>query len=130
MTLASCMAAKPNRAEVAPEPTSQPVLASDPTMEAAVEMVFDAKYEQAAKLLDQLATGYEAANLPNRAAESAFWLGYCREKSGNFPEAAKQYRRVMEKYPQSEAARKAQDRLDGLGPQTPPPSTGPSLPVR
>ena len=60
------------------------------------------------------AAGYETAQEPRHASESIFWLGYCKEKTGNPGEAARCYRRVMEKYPQSEAAKLAQDRLDGL----------------
>jgi hypothetical protein len=120
MMLASCSSGyspMPLAHEVDTQPSTQAAIASDPTMEAAIEMIFDSKYADAAKLLEQLVAGYEAANEPRHASESVFWLGYCREKSGNPGEAAKHYRHVMEKYPQSEAARKAQDRLDGLAPQ-------------
>ena len=121
MMLASCMAMgkrqEPPSPDVVHQPSTQAAIASDPTMEAAIEMIFDSKYAEAAKLLEQLVAGYEAAKEPRHASESVFWLGYCKEKSGNPGEAAKHYRHVMDKYPQTEAARKAQDRLDGLGPQ-------------
>jgi TolA-binding protein len=120
--LGSCAnAMKPGENVVPPdislEPTTHPFVSTDATQEAAIEMILDGKYADAGRILEQLAAGYESVKDARRAAEAMFWLGYCKEKSGDRGEAARCYRRVMEHYPQTGAAGHAQDRLDGLGPQ-------------
>ena len=115
--LASCASMQPlmRSPETAPAGPTHIVLATDPTVDTAIEMILDGRYADASKLLDQLIVMYESARDARHAAESIFWLGYCKEKSGNPADAAKYYRRVMERYPATDAARNAQDRLDGLG---------------
>ena len=117
--LCSCMANSPQNASPGMD-AQTPVhvaLPTDPTLEVAIEMVFDGKYADASKILEQLSVTYESAKDSRQAAESIFWLGYCKEKSGNPAAAAACYRRAIERYPQTAAARNAQDRLDSLGPQ-------------
>jgi TolA-binding protein len=92
-------------------------LSTDPTLENAIEMVMDGKYADAIKILEPLAVSYESSGDSRQAAESTFWLGYCKEKSGKSADAAACYRRAIERYPQTAGARNAQDRLDSLGPQ-------------
>ncbi len=103
--------------EINLEPTTHSALATDSTMDDAIEMILDGKYADAGRILDQLAATYESVKDAQRASEAIFWLGYCQEKSGNRGDAAKCYRRVMERYPATGAAGNAQDRLDSLGPQ-------------
>ncbi len=119
VTVGACSAA--DRAPTAPvvsAPESRPAraVATDPAFDHVLDMIIAGQYQQAAAALEQLSGAYEVAKEPRRASESLFWLGFCKEKTGNPGEAARCYRRVMEKYSQTEAARLAQDRIDGLGP--------------
>ena len=52
----------------------------------------------------------------DRAAESAFWLGFCHEKLGRIPEARQSYQLVLRDYKNSPAARRAAERLAALPP--------------
>jgi tetratricopeptide (TPR) repeat protein len=80
--------------------------------DAAVEMVVQARYEEAADkfvgLLPRLAGD------PPRAAEGAFWLGYCRQKQGRAAEAIVLYQQVVADYPDTPAARQAARRLAAM----------------
>lgn len=119
--LVSCAMA-PLAAPAPPSPESHSqnthsVLSNDHSLENAIEMVMDGKYADASRVLEQLAVVYDSAKDSAQAAEATFWMGYCKEKSGNRGEAAACYRRTIERYPQTAAARNAQDRLDALGPQ-------------
>lgn len=118
-TLVSCAVMKQPSApgETWLHSTTRSADSTEPTLDTAIEMILDGRYADASKLLEPLIVGYESAKDSHRAAESTFWLGYCKEKSGNSGDAAACYRRVIERYPQTDAARNAQDRLDGLGPQ-------------
>ena len=98
-------------------PNTHLASSTDPTLETAIAMVMDGKYADASKILEPLIVACETSGDLRQAAESTFWLGYCKEKSGKSAEAAAFYRRVIERYPQTAAARTAQDRLDALGPQ-------------
>ncbi len=76
-------------------------------LDAAIELVAELKYkEAAAKLTPMTATFAKAGDKP-KAAEANFWLGYCREKLGNTEEAHKLYDLVARKYPDTPAARQA-----------------------
>ena len=54
-----------------------------------------------------------------RAAECAFWHGYCREKLGDRRQAAIIYRGLLDVYPRTPAAAQAARRLAALQPRTP-----------
>lgn len=95
-------------------PAAHAPLAGDPALDAAIELVAQGKYAQAQQNLELLAGGYETANEPRHASEAFFWLGFCKEKIGSKPEATKLYRLLMDKYPQTEAARMAVARLDAM----------------
>jgi TolA-binding protein len=95
-------------------PTTQPVIAGDPALDGAVDLVMRGQYFEAAKVLERLVGGYRADAEPLHSSQAMYWLGYCKEKTGNPAEAAKWYRQVIARYPTMEAARLAQDRLDGL----------------
>ena len=101
----------PMRPAVATMPTTAAV---EPTLEGAIQLVFDGQYSEAARLLEKLSAGYEAAGEALRGSQAMFWLGYCKEKTGDPGGAGQWYRKVMARHPQTEAARLAQDRLDGL----------------
>jgi TolA-binding protein len=119
-TLVSCMNAPMSpgiREAIGSSQTAHLAPSTDHAMENAIEMVMDGKYADASKILEPLVVTSESAGDLRQAAEATFWLGYCKEKSGRSAEAAAFYRRAIERYPQTAAARNAQDRLDALGPQ-------------
>ncbi|MFH1733020.1 MAG: tetratricopeptide repeat protein [Planctomycetota bacterium] len=77
----------------------------------AVELVTDLKYEEAAVKLGPLMAVFAEAGSPAYAAESGFWLAYCREKLGDPNEARTLYDLVARKYPDTPASRQAIARL-------------------
>jgi len=83
-------------------------------LDAAVGLVTELKYKEAAAKLGPLAATFTDACDKAHAAEAAFWLGYCREKLGNADEARKAYELVAKKYPDTPAARQAHARLTRL----------------
>jgi TolA-binding protein len=48
-------------------------------------------------------------------AEATFWLGYCHEKQQQTDEAARYYRKIVNDYKDTPAARKAEERLNNIG---------------
>ena len=80
----------------------------------AIALAANFEYEAAAARLQQALPRFEAAGDGRRAAESMFWLAFCREKQGRTYQARSLYRRVAEKYPRQAAAGKARQRLEGL----------------
>jgi hypothetical protein len=83
-------------------------------LDAAVELVTELKYKEAAAKLGPLTTTFADARDKTRAAEATFWLGYCREKLGDADEARKAYELVAKKYPDTPAAGQAHARLTRL----------------
>ncbi len=80
----------------------------------AIELVTELKYKEAAVKLGPLMGVFAEAGSPARAAESVFWLAYCREKLGDPNEARKLYELVARKYPATPASRQAIARLGRL----------------
>ena len=83
-------------------------------LDPAIELVADLKYKEAAVKLEPLMAVFAEAGSAAYAAESAFWLGYCREKLGDPNEARKLYDLVARKYPATPAARQAIARMTRL----------------
>jgi hypothetical protein len=92
------------------------LIAGEPAvvLDKAIELIAGLRYAEAATQLNILIPRLEAAKDQCRAPEAIFWLGYCREKQERFADAARSYKELLAKYPDSESARLAQDRLDGL----------------
>ena len=82
--------------------------------DAAVELVTELKYKEAAVKLAPLMAAFAEARDKARAAEATFWLAYCREKLGDPNEARKLYELVARKYPATPASRQAIARLGRL----------------
>ncbi len=80
----------------------------------AIALAANSEYEAAAARLQQALPRFEAAGDDRRAAESMFWLAFCREKQGQTYQARSLYKRVAEKYPRQAAAGKARQRLQAL----------------
>lgn len=80
----------------------------------AVALTESLRYEEAAARFGQVFE--RLSNIGNRpkAAESLFWLGFCREKQGRLTEAGEIYRRVTQEYTSTTAAREAGERLSRL----------------
>jgi hypothetical protein len=76
----------------------------------------DLEYARAAALFEGLAGRFASVGDRRRAAESLFWLGYCREKRGDPTAAAALYERVRRDYPDTPAAAQADGRLRALAP--------------
>jgi len=77
----------------------------------AISLIYKLQYEQAAARLTGLTGRLEASGDATRAAEALFWLGYCREKQGRIDEAVQLYRRILQAYGDTPAARQASQRL-------------------
>jgi len=93
----------------------------------AIALAVNADYAGAAGKLQQVLPRFEAAGDDRRAAESMFWLAFCREKQGRTDVARGLYGRVTKQYPRQAAAGKARQRLEALpAEQEPaPPRKGP-----
>ncbi|MBN2581910.1 MAG: tetratricopeptide repeat protein [Planctomycetes bacterium] len=109
---------EPARAELPLErQAAQPISDEDRrAFEAAVALAAELKYADAAQAFARLVPRLEAVAAWPQAAESMFWLGYCREKLGNAEEAVKAYRRLQEVYPRAPAAKQAETRMELLKP--------------
>jgi len=81
---------------------------------AAMALVAEHRYDDAAERLSLLAAAPEAARDPDRSPKVLFWLGYCHEKQGRPAEAADFYRKVVQEYPDTPAAAQASERLSLL----------------
>ena len=86
------------------------------TFERALGRVAELRYDEAATALEPLIRAFEAADRPARAAEAAFWTGYCHEKRGRRPEARRLYSRVIAAFPGTPAARQARARRARMQP--------------
>ena len=80
----------------------------------AIALTVNFEYEAAAARFQQVLPRFEAAGDARRAAESMFWLAFCRERQGRTAQARGLYDRVVKKYPRQQVAETAQQRLEGL----------------
>ncbi len=102
----------PPQANVRPEFDEVGVGALDETL----TLIAQLRYADAAERLERLINTYEALGREDQAAEATFWLGYVRQKQGRYDEAAQQYRRVLDRWPDSIPARQARRHLNRLPP--------------
>jgi len=87
----------------------------------AVALTAELRYDEAAEQFSRLRGVFEAAGHRPLAAESTFWLAYCREKAGRAAEAMRLYRILIARYGDSDASARAARRLDRLeSPPQPP----------
>ena len=102
---------KPARAPVVAMAAQTPAVTD---LDRAVALTAELRYAEAAREFVALEKVCRAGGDAPRAAESAFWLGFCHEKLGRFDEAAEVYRRTQQEYPRTRAARQAGERLSRL----------------
>lgn len=81
---------------------------------AALELVAELQYDEAAAKLFPLIAKFKSAGSPPRAAEAVFWTGYCHEKQGHADEARQFYDLVLREYPGTPASSQAAERLARL----------------
>jgi TolA-binding protein len=86
------------------------------TLEEGVALASKLDYDAAAVKFGEVLPRFEATGDDKRAAEAAYWLGFCREKQGRPLEARELYERVVGDYGRQPAARHARRRLEGLTP--------------
>jgi len=77
----------------------------------AVALIAQLRYEEAAAKLTPLIQTFSDAGDEDRAAEATFWLAYCYEKQGQTEKAARIYRHVIKRYPETSATTQANQRL-------------------
>ena len=90
----------------------------------AIALTVNFEYEAAAAKFQQVLPRFEFAGDARRAAESMFWLGFCRERQGRTAQARGLYKRVVTKYPRQQVAEKARQRLEGLPAEDTPATPG------
>jgi TolA-binding protein len=92
---------------------------SDPVGElnAAVADVQANRFDEARPRLADLVGRFERRRDAVRAAEALFWLSYCYEKVGRVSQAQIFYQRVVDRYPETNAAEQAITRLEQLQPR-------------
>ena len=103
--------AKPQPRTVA---TTMPAEKAVKLFEEALDLVTDLQYQQAGEKFRRVVDPLDEVGDHRRAAEAVFWLAYCREKQRYLPAAAKLYKRLIEKFPDSPASRRAAERLAAL----------------
>lgn len=106
-------------------PTTQPEIAvatrpdgaaASTQLDLAVMMIARLEYARAQAELVHLEGRLLLARDIKRASEAAFWLAFCSEKLGLIDQAAVEYARVLERYPETPQADTAADRLTRLRP--------------
>lgn len=83
----------------------------------AMLLVADLKCSEAVRELLPLIREFEAIGNRPRAAEAAFWTGYCHEKLDEPGKARAFYDMAVKQYPDTPAARQAADRMARIGPE-------------
>jgi TolA-binding protein len=104
-----------------PDVTPSPVETAQPRASAEMLAYYDAlaqvaelRYDQARPRLDELAGRFEQELDEAHAAEATFWAAWCCEKLDQQPDALERYHRVLARWPGTDAAAKAQQRIDLL----------------
>ena len=80
----------------------------------AVLLISQQQYNEAAEKLMNLIPRLLTSGDRPATAEGTFWLGYCREKQNRLEEAGECYRKVIEDFKDTPAAREAEERLNNL----------------
>jgi len=113
-------AKKPDRApkktqqDTKPRPVNKKAEAD---LEAARALAAELRFDEAAKKLYPLIRDFEAAGRNSRAAEAAFWTGFCHEKLGQHGKAREFYDLVAREYSAAPACRQAVARRSRLVPE-------------
>ena len=81
----------------------------------AVELISQLRYKEAGEKLRNLLPRLAASGDVPVLAEATFWLGYCHEKQQQTDEAARYYRKIVNDYKDTPAARRAEERLNNIG---------------
>jgi len=115
--LAGCAAMHDGAAERRRSAYSSSLGPDATTMNRAVTIASDGRYEDAARAFEQLLQRLQTAGGDRAAAaEAMFWLAFCREKQGRFSEAAALYDRVAAEFPDARAADNALQRRRRIDP--------------
>lgn len=77
-----------------------------------VTLALEPRYEEAAGVFVELIPRFQAAGDRRRAAEAIFWAGYCYEKLSQYAMALEYYQRLVRKYSDSPATKRALQRLE------------------
>ena len=80
------------------------------TFNEAVALVESQRYEEAVAKFRQVFDNFASSNDRQRAAESLFWIGFCREKQRRLDEARVIYLRLAKEYVGTRAAKEAYKR--------------------
>jgi len=80
------------------------------TFNEAVALVESQRYEEAVGKFRQVSDRFEQTGDSQRAAESLFWIGFCREKQRRLDEARAIYLRLAREYAGTRAAEQARKR--------------------
>lgn len=83
-------------------------------LDRAIALITDRGYDEAAGVLTNVLAGLAGHDSHPHVPEASFWLGYCREKTRQIEPARALYTLVKDRYPASDYARLAQQRLETL----------------
>ena len=97
---------------------------ADAEFHRAVALIGELRYQEAISTLAVQEGVAVSTNRIARAAECAFWHGYCREKLGDPRQAEDIYRALIDTYPRTPAAAQAARRLTALEARTREPADG------
>jgi TolA-binding protein len=87
---------------------------SDADLAAALQLMADGRYDEAAGHLASLAATAQAQGRPDITSKALFWQGYCNEKTDHPDDAMRLYAEVIKSYAGTPAARQAAERTDLL----------------
>jgi len=115
--LCGCAAMRDSPPQRRPSAYSSTVGPDAPTINRAVTIASDGRYEDAARAFEELLQRLQTAGGDHAAAaEAMFWLAFCREKQGRLGEAAALYDRVAAEFPDALAAGNALQRRRRINP--------------
>ena len=81
----------------------------------AYRMMLDRRFDRAELKLVALVRQYEEAKVVEGLDEVVFWLANCREHQGRSAAAVATYRRLISRFPKSDYATDARERVSTLG---------------
>ena len=81
----------------------------------AYRMMLDRRFDRAELKLVALVRQYEEAKVTEGLDEVVFWLANCREQQGRSAAAVTTYRRLVARFPKSDYATDARERVSALG---------------
>ncbi len=81
----------------------------------AYRMMLDRRFDRAELKLVALVRQYEEAKVVEGLDEVVFWLANCREQQGRSAAAVATYRQLVTRFPKSDYATDARERVSALG---------------